>query len=379
LVEECRVKRKIAFVKSGSFSHINESVRLQLKKRFPDNEVVVRDVRDIVRGSVAALARCFASAVAAYGLPRLVRRGDPLDCLIQSPGGFAVIRDRMRREVTVSDFAFTFQTQSMWDASVPDVPHFVYTDNTELAPLQSASFDRSDLLGDWWLPFERQIYRHAARVFTMSSNVSRSLLSDYGVDKSAARCVFAGSNATVAAESAAGPERHNRRAILFVGVEWERKGGPELVQAFGSLLRKHPDATLTIAGCRPSVQLPNCRVLGRVPLNEVPALYDAASVFCLPTRNEPFGIAFVEAMHHGLPLVGTDIGAIPDFIIPEENGLLVPVRDPDALMRALDRLLAAPEERKRMGARSALLAQERYTWERVGERLFSEIAAAIRE
>jgi glycosyltransferase involved in cell wall biosynthesis len=323
----------------------------------------------MVRRSVLPLLRSTASMLSAHGIRGLLRRRDPVDCLIQSPGFYRFVRDEMRRRVDSSDYAFTFQTQSMWDASVPGVPHFVYTDNTELAQLRQQGFDRRNLLGEWWLALERQIYLRANRVFTMSENVRRSLVDDYGLAEGKACCAFSGSNVEVRSHPVGGAERYSRKAILFVGVAWERKGGPELVEAFAAVRRSHPDATLTIVGCRPRVRLPNCRVLGRVPLNAMASLYEAASLLCLPSRHEPFGIAFVEAMHHALPLIGTDLGAIPDLISPGENGLLVPAADPAALAGALGLLLADPATMQRMGGQSLARARDRYTWDRVGDRL----------
>jgi glycosyltransferase involved in cell wall biosynthesis len=372
------LKKRIAFIESGDFSHINRSVRLQLQRCFPEHDLVVLDVREMARRSVVPLLRSLTSMLSAHGIRGLMRRRDPVDCLIQSPGFFAFVRDELRRRVSPREYAFTFQTQSMWDGSVPGLPHFVYTDNTELAQLRQPGFERGQLLGEWWLALERQIYQRADRVFTMSQNVRRSLLEDYGVAGHKVRCVFSGSNAEVRPGSRGGPERHLQKALLFVGVVWERKGGPELVEAFEAVLRKHPDATLTIVGCRPRVRLRNCRVLGRLPLEGMSRLYEAASLFCLPSRNEPFGIAFVEAMHHALPLVGTALGAIPDLITPGENGLLVPARDPAALASALDQLLSDPEAMQRMGCRSLARARDRYTWDRVGERLREEIESVTR-
>jgi starch synthase len=59
--------------------------------------------------------------------------------------------------------------------------------------------------------------------------------------------------------------------------------------------------------------------------------YQRAHVFCLPTRFEPFGIAFVEAMHFGLPCVGTATDAVPEIVADGETGYLVPVDDEAAL------------------------------------------------
>lgn len=371
------MKKKIAFVQSGSFSHINASVRAQLVKNFPECELVTWDVRDLIRARPFFVARNAPGVFFAHGLRELIRRRDPVDCFIQSPGCFDFIRAELRRRVTAEAFAFTFQTQSMWDASVPGVPHFLYTDHTELAPLQEPDFDRARLPGAWWLKLERDIYHHASAVFTMSGNVRRSVIEDYGVASEKVRCVFAGSNVPVRVADFS-ESRFAGQNILFVGVDWERKGGPELLAAFRQILPKHPQATLTIVGCQPDqVAARNIQVLGRLPLAQLTGLYESAALFCLPTRHEPFGIAFVEAMHHGLPLLGTRLGAIPDFIEDGVNGALVPRGDVAALAAALDRLLGEPETLRQMGARSLEKARRNYAWDQVGARMASVVRENI--
>ncbi|HEV3052700.1 MAG TPA: glycosyltransferase family 4 protein [Longimicrobium sp.] len=84
--------------------------------------------------------------------------------------------------------------------------------------------------------------------------------------------------------------------------------------------------------------------------NDVPALMASADVLCQPNLGpEPFGIAFVEAMHAGLPIVATALGGAREIVDPA-CGILVPPRDHDALAQALHRLIGDAELRARLGA-----------------------------
>jgi glycosyltransferase involved in cell wall biosynthesis len=97
--------------------------------------------------------------------------------------------------------------------------------------------------------------------------------------------------------------------ILFIGKDWERKGGPLLLEAFRLVLRSRPDATLTIVGCSPPVREPGVRVLGFLDRDrpaDATVLHDemaAATVFCMPSYWESTGLVYLEAALYGLPLV----------------------------------------------------------------------------
>jgi glycosyltransferase involved in cell wall biosynthesis len=75
----------------------------------------------------------------------------------------------------------------------------------------------------------------------------------------------------------------------------------------------------------------------------------ALDVFALPTHREALGTVFIEAAAMGVPVIGTDVGGVPETMLAGETGLLVPPRDPAALAAALETLLADPALRRRMG------------------------------
>ena len=93
---------------------------------------------------------------------------------------------------------------------------------------------------------------------------------------------------------------------------------------------------------------------GEQPPRIVMRAYRAADLFVLPSLHEGYGMAFAEAMAHGLPIIATTAGAIPDTV-PRQAGLLVPAGDAPALARALRRVIAEPALAARLaaGARAA--------------------------
>jgi len=192
------------------------------------------------------------------------------------------------------------------------------------------------------------------------------------------KCVYAGANTPMISID---PEKkdYSGKNILFVGLDWERKGGPELVEAFLRINEKHPDATLTIVGNPPEFKKPGIISAGRVPVDRLNDYYREATVFCMPSHNEPFGIVFVEAMVHALPIVATNIGAIPDMVKPKKNGILVEAGDAEGLANALDELISSESNRRQFGRQSYLLSKKYYNWQAVGRKMRHAILSVVKE
>lgn len=104
-----------------------------------------------------------------------------------------------------------------------------------------------------------------------------------------------------------------------------------------------------------------------------------ADLFTLPTRSESFGNAFAEAIASGLPIVGTTVGGVPEFVRHGEHGLLVPPRDPGALAAAIEQLGGDPERRRDIAARNRAHAESHLSWDAVTRRylaVYAEVGRA---
>ena len=140
--------------------------------------------------------------------------------------------------------------------------------------------------------------------------------------------------------------------FLFVGGDFLRKGGADLLAAWRNG-RLHERASLQIVTDWPIEEpLPPGVTVTRGVQAHSPAWRECwarADVFVMPTRNEAFGLVFQEAAAAGLPAIGTRHNAVPESILDGETGLLVPVRDPDALLAAMRALIDEPALRQRLG------------------------------
>jgi len=220
--------------------------------------------------------------------------------------------------------------------------------------------------GAGWRAREAAVYRGASAIAVFSRNVAGSLVEDYGVPE--ARIAVVGGGANIFPAEA--PRLDDGRTVLFVGKDFTRKGGPVLLDAFVRLRRWLPKARLVIAGPRAAPPLPeNATWIGPVGLDELPALCAQASVFCLPTLREPYGLAYLDAMACGLPCVGTRVEAVPEIVADGETGTLVPPGDPVLLAEALCELLSDVPRARALGARGRARVAAGQRWEHVAERL----------
>jgi len=136
------------------------------------------------------------------------------------------------------------------------------------------------------------------------------------------------------------------------------KGLPTLVEAAAELAKQHPAAVTAIVGEGPiraelDARIASAGLADRVRLvgfrADVSDVLAAADVFCLPSHMEGLPNALLEASAVGLPVVATQVGGIPELVVANETGLLVPPRRPDELADAIARLLDDPPLARRMG------------------------------
>ena len=142
--------------------------------------------------------------------------------------------------------------------------------------------------------------------------------------------------------------------LLFMGGDFVRKGGVELIDAWreSGLADR---ATLDIATDWPipsRTLADGVRVVRGVRRNDAVwiDLWRDADVFVMPSRHEAFGIVFQEAAAAGVPAIGTNVNAVPEIIRDDETGLIVPPGDRGALVSAMRTLVDSADLRARLGA-----------------------------
>lgn len=236
---------------------------------------------------------------------------------------------------------------------------------------------------------ERRVYESAAGVVTLSRQVATSFVHDFGLPSDKVHVVHSGPNMDVAFGDAELLELRTRRdssppTVLFIGRQFHRKGGDLLIEAFRLVRREVCDARLVIVGpddigVEPEDGIESWGFLNKEDPSGRERLlraYAEADVFCLPTRFEPLGIVFIEAMHHGIACVGPDAWAVPEMVEDGVTGLLVPPEDPGSLADALVRLLKDEPLARKMGAAGRKRAIGYFTWPRTIGRI-SEVLESV--
>jgi glycosyltransferase involved in cell wall biosynthesis len=219
----------------------------------------------------------------------------------------------------------------------------------------------------------------ARHVITTSAATARLLAMDFaipserlsvvepGTDKAAARSQRLPSPPSPARGGGQGRGCEGEVLLLAVGAVVPRKGYDVLIAALARIWEL-PWRLVIVGDCSRSpmtarrLEIDIARfgladritLRGSVSADELAAIYAASDLFVLPSRFEGYGMAFAEAIAHGLPVVGTRSGAIPDTV-PCDAGVLVATDDPDALAETLRRLIEEPRERELLaaGARAA--------------------------
>jgi len=217
-----------------------------------------------------------------------------------------------------------------------------------------------------WLKLEQQVYSKAAKIFTFSEYTRRALMRDYGIDGTKIVTVYWGANIH---EMPCYDKDYSSKTILFVGRDFERKGGAFLVKAFKEVRKVVRDAKLVILGSMPKIAIDGVVAYGFVDEEQKLRLARKASLYVMPSFYEPAGHVFAEAMAYKIPCIGSTKDAMPEIIEEGKNGFLVPLNDVKTLAGRIVYLLRDDNLIKSMGENAQRKAKEIFTWGKVAERI----------
>ena len=158
--------------------------------------------------------------------------------------------------------------------------------------------------------------------------------------------------------------------ILFTGRLTEEKGVLELLEAFELLSNKYSNISLVICGgggnleefvSKKAKEIKNAHYIGFLTESDLQKAYASADIGIFPSKNEGFGLVYLESMASGLPTVGVNKGGPSEIITNGFNGILSPDNSPNTIREALEKLIIDEEFRKELGKNARLTIEKKYS------------------
>jgi MMP alpha-(1->4)-mannosyltransferase len=229
-----------------------------------------------------------------------------------------------------------------------------------------------------FLGMQMEVARQIPRILTVSESSRGDIVEQMGVPAERLHVVPVGMNPEVFGPRPA-VTRVRGRLMTTASADMPLKGLAPLLEALAKVRTEREDAHLVVIGKpKPKSRIP--RLIDRLGLGDavefvkgvsterIVELYAEAEVACVPSLYEGFSLPAVEAMACGVPVVGTNGGAVAEVIGSDgETGLIVPAGDVDVLAQALLRALGDAGLRARLGAAGRRRALDNFTWRRTAE------------
>ena len=241
---------------------------------------------------------------------------------------------------------------------------------------------------------EEQMARKATQIIAVSNYSKGKILEDYPVDEAKVRVIPNGVDPqkfTPAEPSATFKQQFglgDEPCVLFVGSLIPRKGLPFLVEAAENIVKAHKTAKFLIVGEGPlKNQLAgaistrnlsgNFIFLGNFKDDMLPAIYNCADVFVLPSIQEGQGIVLLEAEASGKPVVAFDVGGVSEAVRNGETGFLLRRGDTKGFASEVSKLLSDAALRRKMGAEARRFVVEDFTWDLCAQRMLKVYREAL--
>jgi glycosyltransferase involved in cell wall biosynthesis len=298
--------------------------------------------------------------------------------------GFAYMARRLiARKLSQADYSVLhLHTQVMALLTVDFMQTLPTVVSIDLTAVQAAQ-EKTDPSFRWtYTPnilLEKRVYEAAARIITTSEFVRKSVIEDYNINSEKVKVIpFSVKLDTFISIDRSNKSQKKRYNILFVGGDFKRKGGEDVLKVFlttfSELAELHLVTYASIECQHPHVHIhKNIKAYSSEWLN----LYSQADVFVMPTYAEAFGMVFLEAMAAGLPVIASQLPQIYEIVSDGETGFLVPSGDLYALASKIRYLIENPTLGREMGEKGQRIAKQKFNAQtnfQTLESIFKEIS-----
>jgi glycosyltransferase involved in cell wall biosynthesis len=228
-------------------------------------------------------------------------------------------------------------------------------------------------------------FHKAAHSMVASDWCRNSAINEYGIDESKVSVVLLGANLDCPPAAAPEKETNGICRLLFLGVEWERKGGPIALETFRQLRRMGVNAHLHIIGCQPLADVSD-KGITVIPFldknkpeeqRQLVSILQQTHFLLLPTRAECAGVVFCEAAAYGIPSIATATGGVQNYVRDGINGYAMPYQDTGtAYAEKIYSLFNDSNGYQTLSRSSRKLFEDELNWDRWGEK-FMDIARRV--
>ncbi len=237
------------------------------------------------------------------------------------------------------------------------------------------------------IELDKKAFQHSAHCMLASEWNKNSAIHDYGINAEKISVVPCGANMDrIPSAEELRSNGTGKCNLLFLGVEWERKGGDIALETFRLLKQKGVDPHLYIIGCVPPHDLTNEKNVIVIPFldknkkedfQQLHTIFLGTDLLLLPTRAECAGVVFSEASAYGIPSITTDTGGVGTYIKNGVNGFALPLQlGAAAYAEKISQLFADKQSFQNLKLSSRKYYEENLNWDRWGKR-FTEIAERL--
>jgi glycosyltransferase involved in cell wall biosynthesis len=251
--------------------------------------------------------------------------------------------------------------------------HHPITSDLRIALSAAKNWRERLLIRRWhsFLTMQKKVVKQLRNIVTVSDCSRQDIARDFGLQPAGISLAHNGIDIDVF-KPVAGVERNPLRLMATCSADAPLKGLRYLLHAYARLLQRYPDLELLLVS-KPNPGGKTERLVERLGLvdkvrfvkgistQEMVQFYAEAAIAVVPSVYEGFGLPAGEAMACAVPVVSTDGGALPEVV--GDAGVIVPAKNVDALVEAIDSLLQDPQRRDELGARGKRRIEENFCWQ----------------
>jgi glycosyltransferase involved in cell wall biosynthesis len=264
------------------------------------------------------------------------------------------------------------QIQEMGLPLVTTVHHPI-TSDLRIALSAARTWRERVLIRRWhsFLNMQKKVIKQLRNIVTVSDCSRQDIARDFGLQPAGISVAHNGID-TAVFKPVPGVARNPQRLMATCSADAPLKGLRYLLHAYARLLEKYPDLELLLVS-KPNpggkteqlVQrlglVDKVQFVNGISTEQMVRYYAEAAIAVVPSVYEGFGLPAGEAMACGVPVVSTDGGALPEVV--GDAGVIVPARNVDALVEAIDKLLQDPQVRAELGARGKARIEQHFCWQ----------------